>query len=215
LGLDPHTLYPKVIPRAHKSFDVEKPLPNVPQQVDTPAADTISSPPAPDASAPGPNHHHHHSMDGTLVEHHRETSIAQTDEQFGNETIHRTETSVIDEKVRISEEGDEKHRPHVHSKGRSTSFEDEEDRLDAECHDYDQLKLCKWWWILEYLPARERLHQPDGTSKKRWIWHRGRGRKIPEDQPVRVHRTVKMRMESEDLKYNPRAKWVNEPIWVE
>ncbi len=136
-----------------------------------PPGDTISSQPAPDASAPGPNHHHHHhSMDGgTLVEHHREMSVAQTDEQFGDETIHRTETAVIDEKVRISDESDEKHHPHVHPKGRSTSFEDEEDRLDAGCHVYDQLQRCKWWWILEYLPARERLHQPDGTSKKRWM----------------------------------------------
>lgn len=176
LGIDPHTLYPKVVRRGPKSLDLEKPLPDVPrlpQKVDTPPANVTSSSPAPDAtSSPSRSdkHLHHHSLDGTLVEHHREMSVAQTDEQCGNETIHRTETSVIDEKVQIgSEEGDEVEPLHGHSKGRGTFVEDREDRLDAECPVYDQLKLNKWWWALELLPLRERQRQPDGTWKKKWM----------------------------------------------
>lgn len=171
LGIDPHTVYPKVLRRSPKNFDVEKPLPHVPQQVDTPPASASASAHVPDASADGRDHQHrrhqHHSLDGTLVEHHRETSVSQTDEQFGDETIHRTETTVIDEKDRVEDE-DEKPL-YAHSKGTSTSIEDKEDQQDASCPVYDQLKLNKWWWALEYLPLRERVRQADGTWKKKWM----------------------------------------------
>ncbi|KLO10064.1 hypothetical protein SCHPADRAFT_878628 [Schizopora paradoxa] len=236
LGIDPHTLYPKVV----KRMNVEKPLPEVPQQrqqqPSTPPSNKeknsadASPPPAQEASALSHErehnrHEHHRSLDGgTLVEHHREMSVAQTEEQIGDERVLRTQTSLIDEKVRISEEelgGDEKQSPPLqrshHHKGPSTYIEDEQDREDAKCPVYDQLKLNKWWWILEFLPLRERMRQPDGTWKKKWILNRGRPRKMPDDQTIRVHRTVKMRMETPELKYKPRARWPSdrEPVWVD
>lgn len=45
--------------------------------------------------------------------------------------------------------------------------------------------------------------------------NRGRSRCIPEDREIRVHRSVKTRMEAEELKYQPKAKWRKEPIWVD
>lgn len=190
LGIDPHTVYPKVVRR----MNVEKPLPDVPQQQqlppDTPPANkektnhaVPSSPPAQETVTSEPTrereeehrHEHHRSLDGgTLVEHHREMSVAQTEEQFGDERVRRTETSLIDEKVRISQEDfldDDKRPPlsRTHHKGVSTYIEDEQDREDAKCAVYDQLKLNKWWWVLEFLPLRERQRQPDGSWKKRWM----------------------------------------------
>lgn len=38
-------------------------------------------------------------------------------------------------------------------------------------------------------------------------FHLGRGRQAPEDQPVRIHETVRERMQDPTLKYTPRATW--------
>jgi len=49
----------------------------------------------------------------------------------------------------------------------------------------------------------------------------GRGRHIPrpmQDVQVKIHRTVKIRMEANGLpggKYKPKAKFKVEPVWVD
>lgn len=50
--------------------------------------------------------------------------------------------------------------------------EDEEDRKDALQREYDQLQAAWYWWILEFMPLRERVRRPDGTWKKKWwyVW---------------------------------------------
>lgn len=49
-----------------------------------------------------------------------------------------------------------------------TALERKQDVLDAKSEIYDQLKIAKWWWILEFIPFRERIQRPDGTWKKKW-----------------------------------------------
>lgn len=46
----------------------------------------------------------------------------------------------------------------------------EEDRKDALQREYDQLQAAWYWWILEFMPLRERVRRPDGTWKKKW-WY--------------------------------------------
>ena len=119
--------------------------------------------------------------------------------------------------------------------------EEHEDLLDSLAPIYDQLRLAKWWWILEVVPYRHRYQRPDDK------WHVSRGyvggimlilcellirllcsvnfggpRVIPGQQElgVKVHRTVKTRMDAPDPElfkdkgYKPAAKVDIEPIWV-
>ncbi|EJD05526.1 uncharacterized protein FOMMEDRAFT_103603 [Fomitiporia mediterranea MF3/22] len=96
-----------------------------------------------------------------------------------------------------------------------TVFEMRHDALDARSEEYDQLKIAKYWWILEFIPFRERVQLKDGTFKKKWCINRGRPRVIPQEEPLNVHRSVKLRMEAKDLKYKPRVKFDKEPNWVD
>ena len=41
--------------------------------------------------------------------------------------------------------------------------EEEEDLFDALSPIYDQLKLAKPWWVLEFLPMKHRMQKEDGT----------------------------------------------------
>lgn len=131
--------------------------------------------------------------------------------------------------------------------------EEEEERRDAVCEMYDQLKLSWAWWILELLPMRERVQDAFGNWTKhlacvcslpllylllsfcvfvdfsalrvavagadasvdRMNW--GRPRVVPgqEMTGIKVHRSVKMRMEHPDLNYTPAVKFDVEPTWVD
>lgn len=42
---------------------------------------------------------------------------------------------------------------------------------------------------------------------------RGRVKRHQEKSGIRVHRSVKLRMEAEELKYTPRLKFEVDPIW--
>ncbi|KAF5317488.1 hypothetical protein D9619_013150 [Psilocybe cf. subviscida] len=94
-----------------------------------------------------------------------------------------------------------------------TQTEEEADLKDALAPIYDQLSLAPHWWVLELLPIRQRYQD---TLKKRegetdaqaelenWVWHEkircnlGEGRHIPKQRSkgVKIHRTVKTRMEA-------------------
>ncbi|KAF9022154.1 hypothetical protein BDZ89DRAFT_1137517 [Hymenopellis radicata] len=93
--------------------------------------------------------------------------------------------------------------------------EEEEDALDAMCDVYDQLSLVKVWWLLELIPAKLDYHS---ESDRKWTFNCGRPRRIPITHlrdGVKVHRSVKLRMEAKGLNYEPRAKWPAEPIWTD
>jgi uncharacterized protein (DUF2235 family) len=98
--------------------------------------------------------------------------------------------------------------------------EEEEDLLDALTPVYDQLKMAKGWWILELVPYKHRYQRPDDS----WTHVRGINfggpRIIPKQHQigVKVHRSVKIRMEAPELfkdkKYMPAAKLDIEPVWI-
>lgn len=103
--------------------------------------------------------------------------------------------------------------------GQSIGTEEEEELRDALSPMYDQLKLSKLWWILELIPLEFRQQMGNG----KWVsWfgpNLGRPREIPNSSSkVKVHRTVRMRMEASHehnrRKYKPKAHFKN-PIWID
>jgi len=103
--------------------------------------------------------------------------------------------------------------------------EEMEDLLDSLTPIYDQLRLVKGWWILEVLPYKHRYQKMDNTWTKSKGINLGFPRIIPKQERmgVKVHRTVKIRMEATGLfedkskalkKYVPAAKLDVEPSWV-
>ncbi|KAK0457434.1 uncharacterized protein EV420DRAFT_1480512 [Desarmillaria tabescens] len=98
--------------------------------------------------------------------------------------------------------------------------EEEADILDALCPIYDELKIAPGWWILELIPTKLRYQKGDNTWAKAITMNRGRPRRIPRQyqEGLKVHRTVKLRMEAEGLeggKYVPRPRWSVDPTWVD
>ncbi|KAF8481731.1 hypothetical protein DFH94DRAFT_732636 [Russula ochroleuca] len=100
----------------------------------------------------------------------------------------------------------------------ASTFKSEEDEelVDALCPIYDQLKLAKAWWILELLPLRHHAQNRENLSwNPYWQVNLGHARRIPgpvreRKEKIRVHRSVKIRLEAEGLeggKYEPLAKF--------
>lgn len=99
--------------------------------------------------------------------------------------------------------------------------EEEADLQDSLAPVYDQLILNRLWWILEIIPLKHRYQ----GSQKRWkTWlgcNLGRGRHIArQSSGVKVHRSVKTRMEAEykdGKKYRPNVKnWeLKNVTWVD
>ena len=82
--------------------------------------------------------------------------------------------------------------------------EEEHELHDTLSPAYDQLALAPIWWILEYLPLPKRYKRSDGT----WGWtiavNRGRARFFPPG--MKVHRSVRMRMEAQPEKDGKKGK---------
>ncbi|KAF5358612.1 hypothetical protein D9758_007675 [Tetrapyrgos nigripes] len=97
--------------------------------------------------------------------------------------------------------------------------EEELDLEDAMAPIYDQLSLSKIWWILELLPLRHKYQKGDNSWVSSFGANMGYGRIIPKQKVrgVKVHRTVKMRLEAEaenGVKYVPKANLLLEhAIW--
>ncbi|KAF5390603.1 hypothetical protein D9757_002578 [Collybiopsis confluens] len=88
-----------------------------------------------------------------------------------------------------------------------------EEELDLEdvCSPiYDQLSLARPWWILEFLPTKNKYRNGESLLTELRI-NLGRARKIPgKKQGLKVHRSVKTRMEAQGekgKKYVPKAKF--------
>ncbi|THU90422.1 hypothetical protein K435DRAFT_676075 [Dendrothele bispora CBS 962.96] len=99
--------------------------------------------------------------------------------------------------------------------------EEQMDLEDALAPIYDQLSLNWIWWILELLPLKQKFQKGDNSWATWFGWNLGRGRIIPKQkkQGVKVHRSVKARLEAEPekgSKYAPKAN-VNMDcvIWVD
>lgn len=102
--------------------------------------------------------------------------------------------------------------------------EEEEELKDALSPAYDQLTIKKAWWALEILPLQLRYQR----GNNQWVTYIGsnmaRPRFIPKQAKngVKVHRSVKLRMEAEyedarrkGKKYSPRAHFHVEPTWID
>ncbi|ESK92370.1 hypothetical protein Moror_4580 [Moniliophthora roreri MCA 2997] len=114
-----------------------------------------------------------------------------------------------------------KHRHSIFEEG----FIDEEDEdiKDALSPINDMLRKAPLWWILEVLPQKlkyQKGKEEDWVQQILW-GNMGRARHVPSRHGVKIHRTVKLRMEAEaealklKKKYTPKPKWDFEPIWVD
>ncbi|KAF9256077.1 hypothetical protein L218DRAFT_837569, partial [Marasmius fiardii PR-910] len=88
--------------------------------------------------------------------------------------------------------------------------EEEHELVDALSPVYDQLSLKWFWWILEFWPIRLRYQRGNGKWMSRLGWNMGNGRIVPKQttKGVKVHRSVKMRLEAkykDGKKYAPKA----------
>jgi len=98
--------------------------------------------------------------------------------------------------------------------------EEHEDLLDSLTPIYDQLRLAKGWWVLEVVPYKHRYQKADDSWMNIRGINLGSPRIIPTQQQlgVKIHRTVKIRMEApnlfKDKKYAPAAKLDIEPVWA-
>jgi hypothetical protein len=100
--------------------------------------------------------------------------------------------------------------------------EEEEELHDALSPVYDQLSLAPWWWLLELLPLKRRFQRSeDDTWDNEYLPNLGSARYIPKQKNgLRVHRSVKMRMDAEfearpGHRYTPRPEFRVEPTWVD
>ncbi|KAJ3852000.1 hypothetical protein EV368DRAFT_74289 [Lentinula lateritia] len=111
--------------------------------------------------------------------------------------------------------------------------EEYEDEMDALSPMNDVLKTEPGWWILEMLPYKVKYQRNSSgkwASKISWA-NLGRARHIPRNVQggIKVHRTVKIRMDADAValvdskgkvkgkgkKYIPRPKWDFDPVWVD
>ncbi|KAJ3767573.1 hypothetical protein FB446DRAFT_651900 [Lentinula raphanica] len=94
--------------------------------------------------------------------------------------------------------------------GALVKTEEQLELLDALSPIYDQLSLKWFWWILEFFPIKQRFQRGDNSWASYLGWNLGRGRFIPKQkkQGVKVHRSVKMRLDAQHKdgsKYQPKA----------
>jgi hypothetical protein len=99
--------------------------------------------------------------------------------------------------------------------------EQEVELRDALSPIYDQLTLSPGWWILELLPLRHKYQNEDNSWTSWLSWNMGQGRHIPRQSKsgVKVHRSVKTRLEAgyaNGEKYYPKANLrLDNVTWVD
>ncbi|KAF7436007.1 hypothetical protein PC9H_002833 [Pleurotus ostreatus] len=99
--------------------------------------------------------------------------------------------------------------------------EEDEDLADAMSPINDMLKNLKAWWLLEVVPLKRRWQQDDDSWARKLSVNLGRGRYAPKQHVdrkhvIKLHRTVKLRMDAAHINYKPKAKWANvELYWVD
>lgn len=102
---------------------------------------------------------------------------------------------------------------------------------------HDELKIDRVWWFLEYFPMKLSRQKGDGTWHFKWgyvnqhrslarltladwrllVFHhrtnRGRPRKIKGERPI-FHESVRQRINSDEIEYQPAALWKGEERYV-
>jgi hypothetical protein len=91
-----------------------------------------------------------------------------------------------------------------------TQTEEQIELADVLAPIYDELALGWGWWIQEVLPIKYRYQKSDNKWQTSYKWNLGAGRHIPAQSTrgVRVHRSVKTRLDAEyedGRKYSPKA----------
>jgi len=84
-----------------------------------------------------------------------------------------------------------------------------EDIRDAVAGLYDQLVASKPWWILETIPMLTTFQEQSGKWTRKRVRNFGLGRNVPfhpDDRKVRIHDSVKKRMEDKGNPYTPHAR---------
>ncbi|KAF5321153.1 hypothetical protein D9619_001336 [Psilocybe cf. subviscida] len=103
--------------------------------------------------------------------------------------------------------------------------EEEEELHDTLSPIYDQLKIAKAWWVLEYIPLPLRYQRGSDECVSHIRQNKGAPRIIlmEEGKEFKVHRTVKMRMEAQyedeerrrkGKRYIPRPTFPVSPLYV-
>ncbi|KAF8555257.1 hypothetical protein OG21DRAFT_1603016 [Imleria badia] len=93
------------------------------------------------------------------------------------------------------------------------SLEAEPEHSDAIAPLFDELKINKAWWILEFLPCSYAWQDDSGKWHSLWSINWGRGRFVPFQKP-KFHHTVKERMEYKPFNYKPRATYDPHQVYV-
>ncbi|KAL4266753.1 T6SS Phospholipase effector Tle1-like catalytic domain-containing protein [Pleurotus pulmonarius] len=99
--------------------------------------------------------------------------------------------------------------------------EEDEDLADAMSPINDMLKNLKAWWLLEVVPLKRRWQKDDDSWARKLSVNLGRGRYAPKqhvdrNHVIKLHRTVKLRMDAAHINYKPKAKWEDvELYWVD
>ncbi|KAL4252467.1 hypothetical protein ABKN59_002783 [Abortiporus biennis] len=92
-----------------------------------------------------------------------------------------------------------------------------EEYYDALSPMNDQLQVCASWHLLEWIPQRIKkakaiIHKIEDGNSYKWLWNRGRGRKIPKSEMkegLKIHRSVKTRLEASEMlrtRYVPQVR---------
>ncbi|KAF9461525.1 hypothetical protein BDZ94DRAFT_1290707 [Collybia nuda] len=96
----------------------------------------------------------------------------------------------------------------------NSKSEEEHELFDSLSPIYDQLSLAWFWWVLELLPMKQHYQKSDNTWGTYMGSNLGNGRFIPKQKKkiVKIHRSVKMRMDAElpngnGKKYIPAASF--------
>lgn len=103
--------------------------------------------------------------------------------------------------------------------------EEEHELRDAMSPIYDQLSIARSWWILELLPMKQPYQKSDDSWTSNFGMNLGQGRIIPRQKKrkIKVHRSVKMRMDAQypdGTKYKPKASFetavtLGNLVWVD
>ncbi|KAJ7598621.1 hypothetical protein C8J56DRAFT_1039510 [Mycena floridula] len=127
----------------------------------------------------------------------------------------RPRDSISSPLVEKFKESEEKPLPHT------PLTEEEEELRDALSPIYDQLKIKKSWWVLEILPMEYKYQENDDKWKSWFGPNLACPRRIPRQDGIKFHRSVKTRMEA-DAKlmhnrkpYIPKAFYDTDPVWVD
>ncbi|KAJ7598622.1 hypothetical protein C8J56DRAFT_1039511 [Mycena floridula] len=99
--------------------------------------------------------------------------------------------------------------------------EEEEELRDVLSPIHDQLEIKKSWWILEILPMEYKYQESDDKWKSGFGPNLASPRRIPRQNGIKFHRSVKTRMEADARlmhnrkPYIPKAFYDTELVWVD